>query len=264
MKTKVASLILLLFLIYSCSIVPITGRKQVHLLPESMMTSMGLTNYQDFLKTNPPVASNDANNRLVKQVGHKISAAVERYMKAHNYADRVAGYNWEFNLINSKEVNAWCMPGGKVAVYSGILPYTKDEAGLAVVMGHEIAHAIAQHGNERMSQGLAVQAVGMSIDAFMQQKPQQTRDIFMSAYGVGTQLGTLAYSRSHESEADKLGLVFMTMAGYDPARALSFWKDMKSVGGAKPPELLSTHPSDDKRIRDIQSYLPQARKYAGK
>lgn len=264
MKTKVASLILLLFLIYSCSIVPITGRKQVHLLPESMMTSMGLTNYQDFLKTNPPVANNDANNRLVKQVGLKISAAVERYMKAHNYADRVAGYNWEFNLINNKEVNAWCMPGGKVAVYSGILPYTKDEAGLAVVMGHEIAHAIAQHGNERMSQGLAVQAVGMSIDAFMQQKPQQTRDIFMSAYGVGTQLGTLAYSRSHESEADKLGLVFMTMAGYDPARALSFWKDMKSVGGAKPPELLSTHPSDDKRIRDIQSYLPQARKYAGK
>lgn len=264
MKTKVASLILLLFLIYSCSIVPITGRKQVHLLPESMMTSMGLTNYQDFLKTNPPVANNDANNRLVKQVGLKISAAVERYMKAHNYADRVAGYNWEFNLINNKEVNAWCMPGGKVAVYSGILPYTKDEAGLAVVMGHEIAHAIAQHGNERMSQGLAVQAVGMSIDAFMQQKPQQTRDIFMSAYGVGTQLGTLAYSRSHESEADKLGLVFMAMAGYDPARALSFWKDMKSVGGAKPPELLSTHPSDDKRIRDIQSYLPQARKYAGK
>lgn len=264
MRTKVAFLIVLLFIIYSCSIVPITGRKQVHLLPESMMNSMGLTNYQDFLKKDPPVANNDANANLVNKVGHNISAAVERYMKANNYADRVAGYNWEFNLINSKEVNAWCMPGGKVVVYSGILPYTKDEAGLAVVLGHEIAHAIAQHGNERMSQELAVQAVGMSIDAFMQQKPQQTRDIFMSAYGVGTQLGTLAYSRSHESEADKLGLVFMTMAGYDPSRALSFWKDMKTVGGAKPPELLSTHPSDDKRIRDIQAYLPQARKYAGK
>ena len=257
-------MILLSFTIISCTTVPITGRKQVHLLPESMMSSMSLTNYQDFLKTNPPVADNDQNTKLVKQVGLKISAAVERYMRANNYADRVAGYNWEFNLVNSKEVNAWCMPGGKVVVYTGILPYSKDEAGLAVVMGHEIAHAIAQHGNERMSQELAVQAVGISIDVFMQQKPQETRDIFMSAYGVGSQLGTLAYSRSHESEADKLGLVFMTMAGYDPARALSFWKDMKSVGGSKPPVLLSTHPSDDKRISDIQAYLPEARKYAGK
>ena len=264
MRTKVTFLIFLLFVIYSCTTVPITGRKQVHLLPESMLSSMGLTNYQAFLKTNPAVASNDPNTKLVNTVGLKISAAVERYLKSNNYADRIAGYKWEFNLVNNKDVNAWCMPGGKVVVYTGILPYTKDEAGLAVVMGHEIAHAIAQHGNERMSQQLAVQAVGTSIDLFMQQKPQQTRDIFMSAFGVGSQLGVLAYSRSHESEADKLGLVFMTMAGYDPARALSFWKDMKSAGGAKPPELLSTHPSDDKRIRDIQAYLPNARKYAGK
>jgi predicted Zn-dependent protease len=263
MKIKAVYSISLIFIL-SCSTVPITGRKQVHLLPESMMSSLSLTSYQDFLKSNPPVSDNDANTVLVKKVGIKISAAVERYMKAHKYADRVAGYKWEFNLVNSKEVNAWCMPGGKVVVYTGILAYSKDEAGLAVVMGHEIAHAIAQHGNERMSQELAVQAVGTSIDVFMQQKPQQTREIFMSAFGIGSQLGTLAYSRSHESEADKLGLVFMTMAGYDPARALSFWKDMKSAGGAKPPVLLSTHPSDDKRISDIQAYLPEARKYTGK
>jgi predicted Zn-dependent protease len=264
MRIKAACLIILAFVIFSCATVPITGRKQVHLLPESMMSSMSLTNYQDFLKTNPPVTANDANSILVKKVGLNISAAVERYMNAHNYADRVAGYKWEFNLVSSKEANAWCMPGGKVVVYTGILPYSKDEAGLAVVMGHEIAHAIAQHGNERMSQELAVQAVGVSIEAFMQQKPQQTHDIFMAAFGVGSQLGTLAYSRSHESEADKLGLVFMTMAGYDPARAISFWQDMKSMGGAKPPVLLSTHPSDDQRISDIQAYLPEARKYAGK
>lgn len=264
MRTKIASLIVLSFVIISCSTVPITGRRQVHLLPESTMTTMGLTGYQDFLKTNPVVSSNDQNSRVVKQVGAKISAAVERYMKANNFADRVAGYNWEFNLVNSKDVNAWCMPGGKVVVYSGILPYTKDESGMAVVMAHEIAHAVAQHGNERMSQQLAVQAVGTSLDLFMAQKPQQTRDIFMTAFGVGSQLGSLAYSRNHESEADKLGLVFMAMAGYDPGRALSFWKDMQTAGGNKPPELLSTHPSDDKRIRDITAYLPKARKYAGK
>lgn len=264
MKIKVSALIIVSFVVFSCSTVPITGRRQVHLLPESTMSSMALTNYQDFLKTNPVVADNDANTKLVKKVGLKISSAVERYMKANNFADRVAGYKWEFNLVTSKDVNAWCMPGGKVVVYTGILPYTKDEAGLAVVMGHEIAHAIAQHGNERMSQELAVQAVGTSIDVFMQTKPQQTRDIFMTAYGVGSQLGTLAYSRSHESEADKLGLVFMTMAGYDPSRAISFWKDMQSIGGGKPPVLLSTHPSDEKRISDIQAYLPEARKYAGK
>ncbi len=264
MKTKVVSLILLSFVIFSCSTVPITGRRQAHILPQSMMTSMSLTNYQDFLKTNHPVSTNDANARLVQKVGQKISAAVVRYMNANNYADRVAGFNWEFNLVNGKDVNAWCMPGGKVVVYSGLLPYSKDESGLAVVMGHEIAHAVAQHGNERMSQQLVIQAAGMSLDLFMQQKPQQTHDIFMAAFGAGSQLGELAYSRSHESEADKLGLVFMAMAGYDPARALSFWDDMKTAGGAKPPVFLSTHPSDDQRISDIKAYIPQARKYAGK
>lgn len=264
MKTKVVSLILLSFVVFSCSTVPITGRRQAHILPESMMTNMSLTNYQEFLKTNQPVSTHDANARLVQKVGQKISAAVVRYMNANNYADRVAGFNWEFNLVNGKDVNAWCMPGGKVVVYSGLLPYSKDESGLAVVMGHEIAHAVAQHGNERMSQQLAIQAAGMSLDLFMQQKPQQTRDIFMAAFGAGTQLGELAYSRSHESEADKLGLVFMAMAGYDPARAITFWDDMKTAGGAKPPVFLSTHPSDDQRIRDIKAYIPQARKYAGK
>ena len=153
------------------------------------------------------------------------------------------------------------MPGGKVVVYTGILPLTKDDAGLAVVMGHEIAHAIADHGNERMSQELAVQAAGIGLQVFMQTKPQATQDIFMSSFGVGSQLGILAYSRQHELEADKLGLVFMAMAGYNPERAVSFWQEMAKVGGNKPPELVSTHPSDDRRIAQIQAFLPEANKY---
>ena len=153
------------------------------------------------------------------------------------------------------------MPGGKVVVYTGILPLTKDDAGLAVVMGHEIAHAIAEHGNERMSQQLAVEAAGIGLDIYMQQKPQQTRDIFMSAFGIGSQVGMLGYSRQHELEADKLGLVFMAMAGYNPERAVSFWQDMSKVGGSKPPEILSTHPSDAHRIDKVKEFLPEALKY---
>jgi predicted Zn-dependent protease len=182
-------------------------------------------------------------------------------MKDNGLSKKIEGYKWEFNVVDSPEVNAWCMPGGKVVVYTGLLPLTKDDAGLAVVMGHEIAHAIADHGNERMSQELAIQAAGVGLDLYMQQKPQQTRDIFMSSFGVGSQLGILAYSRTHELEADKLGLVFMAMAGYDPARALTFWQDMSKVGGNKPPEFLSTHPSDQHRIDQVKAFLPEAEKY---
>jgi predicted Zn-dependent protease len=146
-------------------------------------------------------------------------------------------------------------------VYTGILPLTKDDAGLAVVMGHEIAHAIADHGNERMSQELAVQAAGVGLSVYMQQKPQETQQIFLTAFGVGSQLGMLGYSRQHELEADKLGLVFMAMAGYNPERAISFWQEMAKLGGAKPPEFMSTHPSDERRIAQIQAFLPEAKKY---
>jgi predicted Zn-dependent protease len=263
MKTTTALFLFVLTAIYisGCQKVPITGRKQIKLLPNSTMTQMGSESYASFLKENPPVNPPTEQSAIVTSVGQRISIAVEKYMRDNGYAKRVEGYKWEFNVVNSKEVNAWCMPGGKVVVYTGILPLTKDDAGLAVVLGHEIAHAVADHGNERMSQQLAIQLGGMSLAVAMQQKPQQTQDIFLAAYGVGSQLGQLAYSRQHELEADKLGLIFMAMAGYNPERAISFWQEMASQGGKKPPEILSTHPSDERRINQIKAFLPEAVKY---
>jgi len=263
---KIARIVFVSFLgiaIISCSKVPITGRKQLKLLPNSMIMAMGESSYSAFLKDNPPVNPPTKNSIEVTTVGVKISQAVEKYMNEHGLSKKIAGYKWEFNVVDSKDVNAWCMPGGKVVVYTGILPLTKDDAGLAVVIGHEIAHAIADHGNERMSQELTVQAAGIGLDIYMQQEPQATRDLFLTAFGVGSQLGLLSYSRQHELEADKLGLVFMAMAGYDPERAVNFWKDMSKIGGNKPPEFMSTHPSDERRIAQIQAFLPEAKKYYG-
>lgn len=224
------------------------------------MVSMSLTEYQSFLKEHPPVTGTpDA--QMVKNVGAKIQSAVSQYLSQNKMSSRISGYKWEFNLVNSNEVNAWCMPGGKVVVYSGLLPVTQDETSLAIVMGHEIGHAVARHGNERMSQGLLAQFGGIALDVALSQKSQETREIFLTSYGVGSTLGILAYSRMQESEADKLGLIFAAMAGYDPRKAVTFWQRMAAKGGSKPPELLSTHPSDQKRINDIQAYMPTALKY---
>ncbi len=254
------ALCLTLFL-YSCSSVPITNRKQMNLLPESEMVSMSLTEYSAFLKQNPPVTgTKDA--QMVKNVGARIQAAVTQYMNQNKLGSRISGYKWEFNLVNSPEVNAWCMPGGKVVVYSGLLPITQDEPSLAIVMGHEIGHAVARHGNERMSQGLMAQMGGMALDVALSNKSQETRSIFLTSYGVGSTLGVLAFSRTQESEADKLGLIFAAMAGYDPHVAVTFWQRMAAKsGGGGGPEFLRTHPSDQKRINDIQAYMPQAMKY---
>ena len=246
----------------ACEKVPITGRKQLSLISESEMISMSLTSYTDFLSKNPAVPPTDANERLVKKVGGSIQKAVETFMKDKGLSSRLDGYKWEFNLVKSDEVNAWCMPGGKVVVYSGLLPVTQTESALACVLGHEIAHAVARHGNERMSQGLVVQAGGTALSAALSQKPQLTQDIFMQSYGITSQLGMLKYSRTHESEADKMGLVFMALAGYNPNDAVAFWERMaKASGGNKPPQILSTHPSDDTRIADIKAFLPEAMKY---
>jgi predicted Zn-dependent protease len=255
-------LILLLFLV-ACAKVPITNRKQVHLIPESEMVTMSLTEYRNFLSKNPPVTASDPNAAMVKNIGSRISSAVETYMRKNGQAKRVQGYKWEFNLVNDKQVNAWCMPGGKVVVYTGLLPVTKDETSLAFVMGHEIAHAVAQHGNERMSQGLLAQGGAVALDVALANKPQQTRDLFMTAYGVGTSVGVmLPYSRTHESEADKLGMVFMALAGYNPTNAYEVWDRMAAAsGGGKPPEILSTHPSDAHRKQQMKEFLPQAMKY---
>ena len=234
-----------ILIIAGCTKVPISNRSQLNLLPESEMMSLSLTNYSDFLKQHPPVAASDEHVQLVKKVGTRISNAVVQYMQQHNMADRVASYKWEFNLVNSKEVNAWCMPGGKVVVYSGLLPVTQDETSLAIVLGHEIAHAVARHGNERMSQMLVTQLGDIALSEALQKKSAETQQIFLSAYGAGTNVGVLLpLSRLHESEADKLGLVFAAMAGYDPEKAIPFWERMSKMGGPKPPVYLSDHPSD--------------------
>ena len=232
----------------------------MNLLPESEMLSMSLTEYQSFLKQNPPV-NGSPESQMVKSVGARIQTAVSQYMNQNKMGSRISGYKWEFNLVNSKEVNAWCMPGGKVVVYSGLLPVTQDETSLAIVMGHEIGHAVARHGNERMSEGLIAQFGGLALDVALAKESQQTRNIFLTSYGIGSTLGVLAYSRMQETEADKLGLVFAAMAGYDPRKAIGFWQRMAAKGGGKPPELLSTHPSDERRIKDIQAYMPSALKY---
>lgn len=263
MKSKVCVLVVAsVILMVSCYKVPISGRRQVNMIPESEMITMSLTNYSDFLKQNPAVSDSDPDAQLVKKVGNNIAQAVEAFMKSKGLSNRIEGYQWEFNLVNENTVNAWCMPGGKVVVYSGLLPVTQTEAALACVMGHEIAHAVARHGNERMSQGLLVQAGGVALSVALSQKSQLTQDLFAQSYGMSSQLGMLKYSRVHESEADKLGIVFMAMAGYDPQEAVAFWERMATAtGGNKPPELLSTHPSDETRIKDIKAFLPEAMKY---
>jgi len=252
---------LLAIMLISCSKVPITGRRQLNLLSESQMIGMSLQSYDEFLKTNTKVDVSDPRTQMVKRVGEKISVAVETFLKKENQSKRIDGFKWEFNLVDDKLVNAWCMPGGKVVIYTGILPIAENEEGLAVVMGHEVAHAIARHGNERMSQQLAIQSGGLTLSVLLMQKPALTQDLFYQAYGIGSSLGSLAYSRKHESEADKLGLVFMALAGYNPDVTPGFWERMSDMGGDKPPELLSTHPSDETRISDIKAFLPEARKY---
>lgn len=252
---------LLIALTLGCSKVPITGRRQVHMLPESQLMSMSLTQYQTFLSENKTLDNSQVQTRQVKEVGQKIAKQVEKFLEDNGQSKRIKGFEWEFNVVDDPTVNAWCMPGGKVVFYTGILPITKDANGLAVVMGHEIAHAVARHGNERMSQGLVVQAGGIGLSVALEQKPELTKGLLLQSYGIGSQLGMLKFSRTHESEADKMGLVFMAMAGYNPEAAVEFWQRMSEQGGQKPPEFLSTHPHDDTRIADIQEFMPEAMKY---
>jgi predicted Zn-dependent protease len=256
-----AGAVTLMLLIEACTTVPITGRKQLNLLPESQLISMSLTEYDSFLKSNK-LSTDAAKTKQVKDVGNRIAKAVEEFMTQNNMQSRIADFQWEFNLVEDETPNAWCMPGGKVVFYTGILPYTQDANGLAVVMGHEIAHAVAKHGNERMSQQLGIQLGGAALSVALAEKPEMTQNIFMAAYGLGSQVGvSLPFSRSHEVEADKLGLIFMAMAGYDPAAAVTFWERMSQSGGSKPLEILSTHPSDETRINTLKKFIPEAMKY---
>ncbi len=267
MKTAVRSALVAMmgfsFLLAGCSEVPITGRRQLSLVPSSLVTSMSVQQYTQFLSENK-ISSDPQQVAMVKRVGQNIVAAVNEFCKTQCEEDPFAGYEWEINLIEDKQVNAFAMPGGKVVVYTGILPVAQTEAGLATVMGHEIAHVFAAHGEERMSQGLLTQMGGMALSVALKNQPEATRNLFMTSYGLGSQVGVLLpFSRLHETEADRLGLIFMAMAGYNPNESVDFWKRMASAKGDKaaPPEFLSTHPADETRIRHLQELVPEAMEY---
>lgn len=261
LKRATPLLLTVLFLV-SCATVPITGRSQLNLVPSASMLSLSNEQYREFLRTNKRSRDKVETARLMR-VGGRLKSAVEQYFKQRGLSYELRNYSWEFNLIENKSPNAWCMPGGKIVVYTGILPYTKTDAGLAVVMAHEIAHAVAKHGNERMSQMLLTQMGGMALNSALRSRPRETRQLWMTAFGIGSQVALiLPYSRLHEYEADKIGLIFMAMAGYNPNEAISFWQRMsKASKGGKPPEFLSTHPSDASRIQQIRNAIPDAMRY---
>ena len=254
-------IVLLLLFAIGCSTVPLTGRRQLSLVPESEVISLSLTEYDKFIKSNK--LSTDKNKiAMVKRVGERISNAVETYMANAGLGQNLAGYKWEFNLVEDQTINAWCMSGGKVVVYTGLLPLALNETGLATVLGHEISHAVARHGSERMSDQMLMQLGSTALSTAMAQKPAETRSIVMTAFGIGSQVGViLPFSRQNEYEADYMGLIFMAMAGYDPNESIPFWERMSKQGGQKPPEFLSTHPVDQNRIDRLKEKMPDAMAY---
>jgi len=261
MIKKIAVLFIVGLFAYSCATVPVTGRRQLSLVSNSEIMPLSFDQYREVLKESK-LSDNSEWVSMVKNVGRKIKTATEQYMRQNGWEEQLDGYSWEFNLIESEQVNAWCMPGGKVAFYTGIMPICRDEAGVAVVMGHEVAHAIANHGRERMSQGLAANLGLSTVSAAMGQDPTMTQELLLQSVGVGTQLGMLKFSRTHESEADEIGLIFMAMAGYNPQEAPKFWERMNAAGGgSRPPEFMSTHPHPETRIADLNAAMPEAMKY---
>jgi predicted Zn-dependent protease len=265
MWKKILFSLMVLFTFWACTKTAFTGRSQLNLIPESTLNQMSFQEYRNFLSQNK-VLSAGPQVEMVRRVGNDLKAAVDVYYRSQKIQSELKGFAWEFNVIDDdKTVNAFCMPGGKVVVYTGILKVTQNEDALAVVMGHEIAHALANHGNERMSQGLIAQLGLASLDLALSQKPSQTRQLLMAAAGAGAQIGVLLpFSRKHESEADEIGLYLTAMAGYNPEAAAPFWARMNKLGGARPPEFLSTHPDPAGRSARLKQLVPKARAYARK
>ena len=245
----------------TASTVPITGRKQRLVVSDEQVLGLSSQEYSKYMQSAKP-STDAANTAMVKRVGQRLAAAVVAYLNSHNMGNEVANYQWEFNLVQDSQVNAWCMPGGKIVVYEGILPVTKDEASLAVVLGHEIAHAVAKHSAERISnsykQQTAMSVIGGVAGAAGVSSGLQS--VASAALGVGAKAWSSGFSRKQESEADHIGLIFAAMAGYNPDVAVSFWQRMAAVGNSSN-SIFSDHPSDEKRIQQIQAWLPEARKY---
>ncbi|MFT3827420.1 MAG: M48 family metallopeptidase [Chitinophagaceae bacterium] len=257
-KQILSACMLLTLAIAGCKTVPVTGRRQINLVPDAMLTAIALTEYDSVVKNSATLGQYDSRAQMVTRVGTKIQHAVESYMQQNNMSNDLKNFKWDYNTIDDKTVNAWCMPGGKVVVYTGLLPYTQNENALAVVMGHEIAHAIARHGNERMSQGLLINVGGLVLQEALKEKKQETQALFLGLYIVGSNLAlALPNSRMQESEADKLGLIFAAMAGYNPDEAIPFWQRMAAASKNKVPEFLSTHPSDETRIKKLSALIPE-------
>jgi predicted Zn-dependent protease len=261
---KIVVLVLTVFLFVECTTVPITGRKQFMTVSDSEVLPASFAQYKGFLEENK-LSSNREMTNQIKTVGKNISAAVDRFLRATNKVAEADSYKWEFNLVEDQTVNAWCMPGGKVVFYTGIMPICDNVNGVAAVMGHEVAHAFAKHGQERMSQGQLQQLGGLAVALGTSNKDPKTQQIWNTAFGVGSGLTVLKFSRTHEQEADRLGLVFMLMAGYDGTEAAEVWVRMsQNSGGSSTPQILSTHPSNESRIQDLRNYLPTAKMYAEK
>ncbi len=256
-RFRLYSVALVAVFIASCATVPLTGRKQFNVVNEAEIQQQAAQAYAQFLSENrSKIVSGTADANKVRTIGSNIANAVSRFMQNSGNSTDLSGYNWEFVLVQSNEANAWCMPGGKVAVYTGILKYTQNDAGLATVLGHEIAHAIARHASERASQGSLAQLGGAVIGG------ATGSNTLSQLYGLGGSLALLKYGRNQELEADRLGLTFMAMAGYNPESAIAFWQRMaQAKQGQAPPEFMSTHPDDGRRIQDIQKYLPEAQQY---
>ncbi len=264
MTRKILSFFVLCSFAVACSTNPLSGKNQLTLLPESELQKMATAQYSEFLNTNKVVRT--GNNRdvdMIRRVGQRVTSAVQRYYTDKGLADKLEGYSWDYNLVDDKAVNAWCMPGGKIVVYTGLLPISQNEAALAVVMGHEVSHALLQHGNQRMSQGLLQQLGGVALSVAVANKPAETQNLFLTAYGVGSTVGVmLPFSRKNELEADHYGLIWTAMAGYNPQEAIGLWERMEAASkGGKAPEFLSTHPSEGRRREQLQQFMPEALKY---
>ena len=261
---KITGLLTALLLLTACGSVPLTGRRQMLLVSDSEVLNASLTQYSDYIRT-APKSTNSTYVAEVNRVGQKIAAATEQYLRNNGMESEIQNFAWEFNTIKSDEVNAFCMPGGKIVVYEGLLKLVASDDELATVLGHEVAHAVAKHSNERMSQELVAQYGAAIIGQALSNKSAAIQTVANTVFGLGAQTGLLAYSRTHELEADYMGLALMTMAGYDPNQALAFWEKMSAASaGSATPELLSTHPSDSRRIAEIQKHLPEMAKYKTK